>query len=87
MKHFITRFLNFVARFYDPFFKLTMDENTFRLRIIELANLEGNEQILDIGCGTGTLVLMLAETLDSGHIYAIDVAPKMIQVAREKTQK
>ena len=87
MKHFITRFLNLVACFYDPFLKLTMDEEKFRQEIIELADLEGNERVLDIGCGTGTLVLMLAETLHSGHIYAIDVAPKMIVVARNKAQK
>ena len=87
MKHFITRFLNLVACFYDPFLKLTMDEEKFRQEIIGLADLEGNERVLDIGCGTGTLVLMLAEILHSGHIYAIDVAPKMIVVARNKAQK
>jgi ubiquinone/menaquinone biosynthesis C-methylase UbiE len=64
-----------------------MDEEKFRQEIIELANLDDNGKILDIGCGTGTLDLMLAETLDSGHIYAIDLAPKMIKVARKKTQR
>jgi len=52
MKHFITRFLNIVASFYDPFLKLTMDEEKFRQEIIELADLEGNERVLDIGCGS-----------------------------------
>ena len=84
MEHLTTRSLNLVARFYDPFMKLTMDEEKFRQEIIETANLGGDEKILDIGCGTGTLDLMIAEILDKGTIYGIDLAPKMIKVARRR---
>ena len=87
MKHLITRSLNLVARFYDSFMKLTMDEEKFRQEIIELADLEGNERVLDIGCGTGTLDLLLAEILDRGSVHGIDVAPKMVEVARKKAQR
>ena len=52
-----------------------------------MANLGGDERVLDIGCGTGTLDLMIAEILDKGLIQGIDVAPKMIKVARKKAQK
>lgn len=87
MKHLLTKSLNLVARFYDPFLRLILNEQKFRQEIIELANLRDDEKTLDIGCGTGTLDLMIAETLDKGFIYGIDVAPKMIEVARKRAQK
>ena len=84
MKHLITRSLNLVARFYDPFLKLTMDEEKFRQEIIGFADLDGNESVLDIGCGTGILDLMLAQVLDKGSICGIDLAPKMMKVVRRR---
>ena len=87
MKHLLTKSLNLVARFYDSFMKLTMDEEKFRQKIIELANLRGDEKTLDIGCGTGTLNLMLANSLDKVATYGIDAAPKMIEVAKKKAQR
>lgn len=42
-------------------------------------------KILDLACGTGTLALELANL---GHfVLAIDISPKMIEVAKSKTAK
>ena len=42
------------------------------------------ERVLDIGCGTGTLALLLAER--GAHVIGIDISVPMLQIALERTQ-
>lgn len=44
-----------------------------------------NADLLDIGCGTGTLVGMIAEYFN-GNIIGIDISPEMIKCATEKNK-
>ena len=83
----ITRLLELGAGIYDPLFKLTVDERRFRGRLIQMAELKGDERILDIGCGTGTLDLMLFKLLDKGFICGIDISAKMVKQAKRKVQR
>ena len=53
----------------------------FRRRIIELAGLQGDESILDAGCGTGLTILRIAEQYPRCRAYGIDLSPKMIEVS------
>jgi ubiquinone/menaquinone biosynthesis C-methylase UbiE len=45
------------------------------------------ETVLDIGCGTGNLTLALLAKLGStGRVVAVDISPRMLDVARRKTR-
>ena len=50
--------------------------------IVEL-NLSGNEHILDLGCGDGSITAQLAELVPRGSVLGIDASRSMIDVAQE----
>jgi ubiquinone/menaquinone biosynthesis C-methylase UbiE len=52
--------------------------------LIELADLRGNAEILDVGCGTGILSSRLAGTSEGLIVHGVDINPRMIRVARKR---
>ena len=50
-------------------------------RLIDELDLRGNEHILDVGCGDGSLTASLAETVPQGFVLGIDSSAGMIQSA------
>lgn len=84
------RHLNHVAWLYDPLIeKLSLGrERRFRERTVALMELVPTDRVLDIGCGTGSLTLLIGQGLaDSCQVSGIDAAPRMIAIARNKAQK
>lgn len=45
--------------------------------------LQGDEVVLDAGCGSGKITLELARRVPNGTVYAVDVAPSMAEHTRE----
>jgi trans-aconitate 2-methyltransferase len=46
--------------------------------------LNGDETVLDAGCGTGKVTAALLERLPNGHVIAVDAAPSMVEEARQR---
>jgi trans-aconitate 2-methyltransferase len=44
--------------------------------------LEGDETVLDAGCGTGRVTELLLARLPRGHVVALDASPAMLEQAR-----
>ena len=52
-------------------------------RIIAGLQLTGREQVLDLGCGDGTLTSWLASLVPEGHVTGIDASAGMIDAAKQ----
>jgi trans-aconitate 2-methyltransferase len=51
--------------------------------VLDRLDLRGDETVLDAGCGSGRVTLMLLERLPRGHVVAVDQAASMAEHARE----
>jgi len=75
---------------YDSYMRTMTLGNERRLRDLEagLAQLKPGDQVLEVGCGTGTLTLAAQRQVGpTGQTYGIDVIPKMIELSRRKAEQ
>lgn len=71
---------------YDPLVNL-MGFDRARRDLISGANIEPDHRILDIGCGTGTLVVNLKRQYASAQVVGLDPDPKALRRARTKAAR
>ncbi len=78
-----------VARFYDfgvgMAFRWVGGEVVFRCGIVEAVEAYPGDHVLDIACGTGTLLQLLAACAGpEGRAVGVDMSGHMLEVARRK---
>ncbi len=74
-------------RLYDIIVRTVMlgRESAFRRRTLDLAELQLGDDILDVGCGTGTLVIAAADRVGpTGSLVGVDPSIEMVECASEK---
>ena len=68
------------ARTYD---RLASPQETWAREVLERLPLQGDEVVLDAGCGSGRVAKLLLERLPRGRLIGVDGSPSMIETARE----
>lgn len=74
----------FLTPLYDPLLRWGMRELTFKHRLIEQARIASRFRVLDLGCGTGTLTVLLKQTHSDAEIIGIDGDSTVLAIARAK---
>src|SRR5262245_31489535 len=70
----------------DSYHQVSSPQFDWGTAVLERLPLEGDELVLDVGCGTGRLTEKLLERLPRGHVVGIDLSSNMLQVARDFLQ-
>jgi ubiquinone/menaquinone biosynthesis C-methylase UbiE len=69
---------------YDPLLRWVMQERRFKQLVVKQAHIQPNHQVIDLGCGTGTLTLMLKQTYPAANIAGLDIDPTILAIAQHK---
>ncbi len=75
---------DWLTKFYDPLIKWGMQENTFKNTLIKQAQIKEGYKLLDVGCGTATLTLLIKSQHPSSQVYGIDGDDNILSIAQGK---
>ncbi len=67
----------------EAYNRLADPQEEWGLEVLARLELEGDETVLDAGCGSGRVTRRLLERLPRGKVIGVDAAPSMIAAARE----
>ena len=75
---------DFLTPLYDLVVAATTREKHFKSTLLSQANMEPGECVLDVGCGTGTLLRDAARSNRSTNFIGIDADESALEIARGK---
>lgn len=70
--------------FYDTVMDKLMRETTFKQALVRQARVKMGHRVLDLGCGTATLTLLIKQAYPEAEVIGLDGDPKVLEIARAK---
>ena len=71
---------------YDPLVKLLGADKAKR-NLLDQAALQPNDRVLDVGCGTGTLAMLIKQLYATVDVVGLDPDPRALTRARDKARR
>lgn len=78
---------DWLTRWYDWFMARLYPEVRLKGELIGQARLQPGDRVLDLGCGTATLTLLIKTAQPGAEVYALDVDARVLAIARRKLRK
>lgn len=75
-----------LTRFFDPLIRCALPERRFKRHLIEQAAIEPEQRVLDLGCGAGTLAVMVKTSWPDAEVIGLDADPEILDLARSKAE-
>ncbi|MBY0473551.1 MAG: methyltransferase domain-containing protein [Nitrosomonas sp.] len=78
---------HWLTRWYDPMMRWFFPESGIHANLIAQAHIEPEQTVLDVGCGTGTLTLLIKQAHPSVAMYGLDIDVEILQIAQRKARQ
>ena len=75
-----------LTRFYDPVVRVTTREATFKKALLCQASIHDGHRVLDLGCGTGTLAVLVKHAHRAAEVFGLDADAEALNLARMKLE-
>jgi ubiquinone/menaquinone biosynthesis C-methylase UbiE len=76
--------IKWLAPLYDPFVKMAFSEEKFREHIIQSADILPNHRVIDLGCGTASLIIKIKQKYPEARVIGLDGDATILGIARKK---
>ncbi|TVQ15993.1 MAG: class I SAM-dependent methyltransferase [Leptolyngbya sp. DLM2.Bin15] len=73
--------------FYDAVVGATTRERTFKQALIQQAEIESRQSVLDLACGTGTLSIWIKQGSSETEVIGVDGDPAVLSLASRKAAR
>ena len=80
-------FHDWLTPFYDSFIRWTIPELTIKRQLVRQARIGRGLLVLDLGCGTATLTLLIKKTHPDASIVGIDGDENILAIASRKAKE
>jgi len=78
-------------RFLTPFFDVVqrwlVHDVVYKRQLIEQADIRPGQRVVDLGCGTGTLAIMVKQAHPETEVFGLDADPEILGIARAKANR
>lgn len=72
---------------YDLVMRHLFHEEALKTALIAQAHIQSGQNVLDVGCGTDTLTLLIKQTQPDVTVYGLDVDSRVLDIARRKVEQ
>jgi ubiquinone/menaquinone biosynthesis C-methylase UbiE len=75
---------DWLTSFYDPIMQFALREKKFKRALIDHARIDSGHRVLDLGCGSATLTILLKQMHPDAKIVGLDGDAKILEIASRK---
>lgn len=72
---------------YDPLQRWIFRESVFKSRLVEEAHIQKGQKVLDLGCGTATLTILIKKRHPEAEAFGLDADPAALEFATSKAAR